>query len=349
MRGKRHARLLLALAAVTISSCGSGGSGATTTLLPATSSSVGMTSTSEGADVASLFDNSTWVAFQGAGPESPESVSLTHPDGTGLHEIDNDIDGYGQLPDWSPDGTKVVMASRGPFPETLYEYDVASETSRVLFECLNPCFGDDEPAYSPDGSRVAFIRALGPWDEVADAPSDCGLWIGEVATGEVEQITSNEACDREAAPRWSPDESRIAYFRERVDNSGIADAVFVIDPATRDETQLTDWELNAGYPDWSPNGNWILFCTHPFWSFNDDQVISNLYRMRPDGSELEQLTFYDDPSMRANQPRYTPDGEWIVFTMDTGSAREIWVMPAEGGEPMALIKGGIHTHPIWQP
>ena len=125
--------------------------------------------------------------------------------------------------------------------------------------------------------------------------------------------------------------------------------MFVLDLATGDETQLTDWELNAGYPDWSPDGNWIVFSTHPFWSFNHDDVISNLYRMSPDGSGIEQLTFYDTPNLRANQARYTPDGEWIVFTMDTGRAREIWVMSAGGGEPMALIKGGIHTHPSWQP
>jgi hypothetical protein len=38
-----------------------------------------------------------------------------------------------------------------------------------------------------------------------------------------------------------------------------------------------------------------------------------------------------------------------VFTMDTGDAREIWLMPAQGGKPFAVLTGGIHTHPAMQP
>lgn len=298
-------------------------------------------------DIPEIVDVTDWIAYQGAGITSSEAVILIHPDGSGKHEIDDDIDGFGQLPDWSPDGTKVVMTPRGPAPETLYEYDLATESTTILFDCVDPCIGDDEPAYSPDGTQVLFVRASLPF--VNDAPSDCGLWIGHLDTREVEQITSNEGCDREYNPRWSPDGTRIAYARERVDGSGTSDAIFVIDANGGEETQLTEWDLVAGYPDWSPDGEWIVFVTYPFFSFNDDGPTSNLYRMRPDGTGTEQLTFYETPSPRPNQPRYTPEGQWIVFTMDTGASREIWLMASDGGEPVALITGGIHTHPAWQP
>lgn len=311
------------------------------------SSAAPSSSTTLSVAASELFEVTDWIAYQGEGVNSPEAVLLIHPDGTERHEIDDDIDGYGQLPDWSPDGGRIVMTPRGPIPETLYEYDVANESTTVLFECADPCLGDDEPAYSPDGSQVLFVRALGPF--TSTGPANCGLWIGEIATGDVEQITGNEACDREYNPRWSPDGTRIAYARERVDGSGVSDAIFVIDSNGGAETQITPWETVAGYPDWSPDGEWIVFVTYPFLSFNEDGPVSNLYRMRPDGTEAEQLTFYVDPNPRPNQPRYTPNGEWIVFTMDTGPSREIWVMPAEGGDPMALITGGIHTHPAWQP
>ena len=45
--------------------------------------------------------------------------------------------------------------------------------------------------------------------------------------------------------------------------------------------------------------------------------VSNLYRIHPDGSGIEQLTHYATEDLRATQPRYTPDGEWIVFTAVT--------------------------------
>jgi Tol biopolymer transport system component len=183
------------------------------------------------------------------------------------------------------------------------------------------------------------------------------LWIGDIATGEVTQITSNQACNREASPRWSPDGSKIAYFRERYDSSGVTDAIFVINANGGEEQQLTDWDLVAGYPDWSPDGEWLVFATHPLFSFNFDPVVSNLYRMHPDGSEMEQLTYYETPDIRANQPHYTPDGQWIIFTgvqpstnpEERRSDRSLWAIPAAGGEPIVIVQGGTHTHSTWQP
>ena len=296
-----------------------------------------------------FVSETAWIAYQ-TNRTGKEGTWLIHPDGTEDHQIATDFAGSLLLPDWSPDGTKLVMASRDTGGvEPLFEYDLATETYRQLFACDNPCGGDDEPAYSPDGTKVAFIRYLGPF--TSTGPSDCSLWIGDIATGVVAQITSNTSgCLRESSPRWSPDGSKIAYYRELyADTGGVINAIFVIDAKGGEEQQLTDWDLVAGYPDWSPDGEWIVFATYPLWSWNHDAVVSNLYRMRPDGSEIEQLTFYETPEIRANQPHYTPDGKWIIFTAVTPSSRSLWVIPAEGGEPIVIAEGGIYTHGTWQP
>jgi hypothetical protein len=72
--------------------------------------------------------------------------------------------------------------------------------------------------------------------------------------------------------------------------------------------------------------------------------------MHPDGTGMEQLTHYETEGLRATQPRYTPDGQWIVFTAAVREeTRSLWAIPAEGGEPIVLTSPGIYTHGAWQP
>jgi Tol biopolymer transport system component len=290
-----------------------------------------------------------WVAYQTM-HGGREGVWLVHPDGTENHQVATDVPSREQeLPDWSPDGKRLVFTTRGGTTEPLYEYDLATNKSRQLFACIDPCLGDDEPTYSPDGTKVAFIRALGPL--VNDLPTDCGLWIGDRATGRVQQVTSNTKppCNREVMPRWSPDGKRLTYFREPHESGQPSiTAVFVINADGKGARQLTPSEMEAGEPDWSRDGTWIVFATHPLHSF-DCCLQSNLYRMHPDGSGMEQLTRYEGGSLRATQPRYTPDGKWIVFTAVTPSSRSLWAMPADGGKPVVIATGGFYTHGTWQP
>jgi Tol biopolymer transport system component len=309
-----------------------------------------------------------WIAYY-----SGEGIGLIHPDGTGDHQVAADaVPGEELLADWSPDGTRLVFTTRGGETDPIYEYDLATKRSRQLFACEDPCLGDDEPVYTPDGQRVSFIRALGPFvtsaaEGGAEVPSDCGLWIGELSSGAVTQITSNTdpPCDREYMPRWSPDGTQLTYWRDPYANGEpTGTAVYVMNADGTDAHRLTDPAMFAGFPDWSPDGTWIVFDTYPLLEFQCCQV-SNLYRIHPDGSGMEQLTHYPTKDLRATQPRYTPDGQWIVFTSVTAETRRLWgipgvgsvtpqtrslwAIPAEGGEPIVLAPGGIYTHGTWQP
>ncbi|MCA9879441.1 MAG: PD40 domain-containing protein [Thermomicrobiales bacterium] len=296
-----------------------------------------------------------WIAYQTAGADGFDHLGLVHPDGTGDHAIMVGLAGGQLLPDWSPDGSHLVYTSRGGETEPLFVYDIATEEVQQLFPCAAPCVGDDEPVYSPDGTRVAFIRALGPFvpSEAAggEVPADCGLWVGDLASGEVTQVTSNTdpPCDREYNLRWSPDGTRFTYWRDPyVAGKPAGTSVYVIDADGEHERQLTDPTIAAGSPDWSPDGEWIVYSTYPLSEFQCCQV-SNLYRLHPDGSGVEQLTFFADHLERATQPRYAPDGQWILFTHVTPQARSLWAIPAAGGDPVTITPGGIYTHPAWQP
>jgi hypothetical protein len=58
--------------------------------------------------------------------------------------------------------------------------------------------------------------------------------------------------------------------------------------------------------------------------------VSNLYRLQPDGSGMEQLTHVATEDLRATQPRNGPNVRWLVFAAVTPSSRGLWAIPAEG-------------------
>ena len=302
---------------------------------------------SAGSDPRPFEGDPSWVAYQ-TFRDGQEGVWLVHPDGTGDHQVDFGLPVTVLLPDWSPDGRRLAVTSRGGPAEPLYEHDLDTGTTRQLFDCEYPCLGDDEPAYHPDGRSVAFIRYLGPFSEES-GPADCSLWVGDLESGEVRRLTDNDGCDREYGPRWSPNGRRLTYHRDLPGPDGsVRSAVYVIDADGTGERQLTRPRLVGGNPDWSPDGEWIVFSSHaPIvagWSPDAD-----LWRVRPDGTGLERLTHYRGV-LGASQPSYTPDGEWVVFTADRPDRKMLWAIPAEGGQDVVLADDGqIHTHGRWQP
>jgi Tol biopolymer transport system component len=293
-----------------------------------------------------LAGETAWLAYQ-SGRDGPEKVWLIHPDGSDDHEVATNVRGGHIHPDWSPDGKQLVITSRG-VKDTLYRIDVATDTGEILWPICDTCLGDDEAVWSPDGSRVAFVRAMAPF--VDDVPS-CALYIGDPATGALEPISDVTSCNHRATfPHWSNDGSRIAYYRGVYDGATVeSTALYVVDVATRVETKVTEDALFAGDSDWSSNDEWILFSSYPLNDFQCCRV-SNLYRIHPDGSGLEQLTHESSPDRRLTQPRFTPDGSRLVVTADLAESRELWILPGDAsGEPIVVSKGSIYTHGTWQP
>lgn len=280
-----------------------------------------------------LFDLSDWIVALDHTLDN--TVVLIHPDGSGRREIAFPGSALRGLytPDWSPDGSAFVVerGERGAWE--VVEYELATGAMTRPWPCANTCL-EYEPAYSPDGSSVAFVY---------DGLYLCGIRIQDTASVHHRMVTDN--CQT-SGPRWSPDGTKLVY--EEWDGTGLNQVVKVMDLASGEATQITDPDLNGGKPDWSPDGDWIVFCDKVagggWGGYTPTGPGGNLYRARPDGSELEQLTFFN-LGRGACEPRYTPDGAWIVFTLDY----QIWVMPSEGGEAFPLLTDGTYGQPDWQP
>jgi hypothetical protein len=87
----------------------------------------------------------------------------------------------------------------------------------------------------------------------------------------------------------------------------------------------------ADYPDWSPTDDLIVFTTYDLSFYNQTDEPSNLYTVRPDGTELTQITFFGPGEDRATQPRWTPDGSRIIFAWASAGTGPNGDYPAQVG------------------
>lgn len=175
------------------------------------------------------------------------------------------------------------------------------------------------PAWSPDGSKIAFGSGRnGSWDIYVMNDDGSGLTM----------LTSELARDDE--PAWSPDGTRIAFTSNR-------DGDFEIHVMNADGSgviQLTDHPAQDGNPAWSPDGSRIAYTS-------DRDGNNELYAMNADGTNTVRLTNVPDEAIH---PEWSPDGRKILFTRtDAGQ----YVMNADGSDLRWLnVHGGGAT---WSP
>lgn len=234
--------------------------------------------------------------------------------------------------DYSPDGERIVFERRygGTSPDSLFTMgsDGSSQT-RLPTTCTAPtCLGDSAPAWSPDGNRLVFERAFGPI--VKDTAAGLDLVTAD-ADGSNEQVIlhyrSLEAQGQEPHDaQWSPDGTRIAVM---ILNSKAkprnASAIYVLDADGSGLRRVTPIRLNAGNPDWSPDGKRIAFN-----SFYGGPRPPEIYIVRPDGSGLRRLR-REPKNSYSFDPVWSPDGRRLAFVHGAGrQVPHIWTMKTNG-------------------
>jgi TolB protein len=157
---------------------------------------------------------------------------------------------------------------------------------RLLLE-----YGSDQAAaYSPDGTKIAFMNNYDGDYEICVMNAD--------GTG-IKQLTHNSAVD--AYPAWSPDGTKIAFASLR---DGDVD-IYVMNADGSDQTNITNedrWDDDM--PHWSPDGRWIATQTNLYDGWN-------VVLISPDGKTRRPIAW----SPRFTQfDSWSPDGKSLIVS-----------------------------------
>lgn len=178
------------------------------------------------------------------------------------------------------------------------------------------------PTLSPDGSQVAYEGAN------EDERSGGAIKVQTSGNAPARQLLVPPAGASDRFPRWSPDGREIAFARFGAEGSCQVMIASATGGALRQATRCDGTELLSF--DWTPDGRGLVFGSMVGrYAHRGIRVLdlgSGAWRA------LDYAVQQDDFDYA---PRYSPDGQWLVFVRNP-QLGDLWRMPAAGGTPEQL-------------
>lgn len=181
----------------------------------------------------------------------------------------------------------------------------------------------DESEPSPDGKQLALVMKG-------------EIWLMPITGGEATRLTDHPANDHDIL--WSPDGTKLAVISDRDNQTD----VYVLDIKSKEMKRLTNDPVSESHPLWSPDGKWIAFAKAG--------SAPGLYLVPSEGGEARRVAEGNDVNnagIGIASHNWSPDSRWLAFArMDRFENRDIWVVPAVGGEAVNVTRySGYNSQP----
>lgn len=284
------------------------------------------------------------------------AIFTMNPDGTKVKQVTHARRGVNDTePDWSADGRRIAFVRQTRCPadgprngldgtcDLVYTVNRDGSDLRSLVPCgfkataafPGNCVGVSHPAWSPDGTKLAFQYNLVDDRYTDSLDVQAGIWISEADGRNARQVTQRTPgrCWDYGA-QFSPDGKRLAFFR--LDLKSQKEAIYTVAVDGSDERRVTPSSFkSAANPNWSPDGRWILF------TGEKKDGSTNLFKIRSDGTGLTSLTREPAGGFHYLGASFSPDGRSIASGRTPGfrePAADVVVMRADGARVRWLTK-----------
>lgn len=275
------------------------------------------------------------LAFLRWSPESPGDYQLVIIPALG--GIERIVGRVGGGLAWSPDGRNFAISDNdGPgTPFGILLLSVDGKDRRPLTKSPDPKAFDSTPRFSPNGSELAFVR----WH----SSSNSDLYVVKVADGQTRRLTNDQRGINDL--QWSPDGTQILFISNRNGNSRL----WQIAAAGGEPRLLNSVPVELVNFDLSPVNS---PATPPTLAYTQklNDTATEIVKLAEGGAETSRRCLINS-SRTDDSPRFSPDGQNVVFTSDRSGVDELWLARADCTQVRQLTSFQVSNigSPRWSP